>query len=107
MNKQSISDNRRIVIPEPVASDPAALELLSAWAHGGKVSVMTATGTGLDKNPAIWGEILVSIANNVALSVRDATGAEPSETLQTIKAAIERTWRPQPDGFGKHYRPEN
>lgn len=104
MDKQII-DNRRLVIPDHIAIDPAAFELLSAWTHSGRVSVMTATGTGLDKNPGIWGEVLVAIANNIALSVRDVTGAEPSETLRAIKESLEKKWSPEPEGFGKHSRP--
>ncbi|MCE9605475.1 MAG: DUF5076 domain-containing protein [Planctomycetia bacterium] len=87
-----MNDPRRLLIPEPIASDLGSYELLSGWARNGKVSVMTRTGTGLDQQPEIWGEILVAIAENIALSIKDVTGANPDVTLATIKESLERHW---------------
>jgi hypothetical protein len=97
-------DPRRLVIPEEISGDPKAYELLSGWATGaGKVTLMTRTGTGLDQSPAIWGEILAAIAHNVALSVRDVTGADPSLTMAAIKESLDRSWSADPAGSGQHY----
>jgi hypothetical protein len=95
-------DLRRLVIPESIAGDPRAYELLAAWVTGtGKVSVMTRSGTRLDQNPAIWGEILAAIAGNVALSVKAAPSADASATMAAIKDSLDRAWLVGP---GRHYR---
>ena len=97
-------DPRRLVIPESITGDPRAYELLAAWATGtGKVSVMTRTGSGLDQNPAIWGEILAAIAGNVALSVKAVTGADPSATMAATKESLDAHWSAAPAGTGRHY----
>ena len=96
-------DPRRLFIPESLASDQAASELVCGWVAGkGKITVMTRTGTGLDRDPAIWGEVLAIIAGNIALSLQDTTGADPTATMRTIKAGLDRTWAAAPLGVGKH-----
>ena len=96
-------DERRLLAPE-IANDPNAYELVSGWAHsGGKVFVMTRTGTGLDNSPAVWGEILAAIAGNIALSVQDVTGADPTATMTTIKESLDRAWVAGASKVGKHH----
>jgi hypothetical protein len=107
MSDNPTADDRRLVIPESIAHDLKAIELVSAWAHSDKVSVMTRTGTGLDENPNIWGEIIVAIAGNIAISLREATGADPAHTLRIIKESIDRAWKSELHGDVKHYRPTN
>ena len=100
-----MTDNpRRLVIPQSLAEDPRSYELVSAWATGtSKISVMTRTGTGLDQMPAIWGEILAAIAGNIALSVREMTGADPSQTMDAIKESLDRCWSSNAGDVGRHY----
>ena len=98
-------DPRRLIIPESIADDSKAFELLSVWAtRTGQISVMTGTGSGLDHNPAAWGEILAAIARNIALSVKNMTGVESSATMAAIKEALDRRWDVGAAGVGKHYR---
>ena len=96
-------DPRRLVVPDNISIDGGAYELLSAWATNGKVSVMTRTGTGLDQRPEIWGEILIGIAENIAVSLQEVTGAEAAATLQTIKVALDRRWPGTTVSVGKHF----
>ncbi len=96
-------DERRLRLKEPLASDPEAFELLTSWWQSGRVSVMSATGTGLEQSPAVWGDILAAIGGNIALSMRNATGADPMATLATIKEALDRSWAKGAQDVGKHY----
>ena len=66
---------------------------------------MTRSGTGLDSNPAIWGEILAGIAENIAVCIQDMNGAEPSETLATIKSSLDAKWWRGRLPDGEHYDP--
>ena len=86
------SDERRLKIPIEIASDPSATELISVWFSQDKVKIMTRSGTGLDTNSAIWGEILAGIAANIATCTHDETGIDESVTLQAIKDAVDRRW---------------
>lgn len=86
------SDERRLKIPIEVGSDPSATELISVWFNQGRVKIMTRSGTGLDTNSAIWGEILAGIAANIAACTHDETGVDESVTLEAIKGAVDRHW---------------
>jgi hypothetical protein len=86
------ADRRQLVLPDHAESDPNAFELLTAWSVGGKVIAASATGTGLENHPAIWGEILASLAANIALSTQATTGASTQKTLAEIKEGLERKW---------------
>lgn len=85
-------DERRLEIPVEIGSDPAAIELISVWFSQGKVKIMTRSGTGLDSNSGVWGEILAGIASNIALCTRDETGVDESTTLEAIHASLEKAW---------------
>lgn len=85
-------DERRLKVPIEISSDPSATELISVWFSQDKVKIMTRSGTGLDTNPAIWGEIIAGIAANIAACTREETGVDESVTLEAIKGAIESHW---------------
>jgi Domain of unknown function (DUF5076) len=71
-------DPRRLLVPDTLVGDPRAFELVCGWATGdGKITVMTRTGTWLDQNPAIWGELLAAIGGNIALSLKRYDGGGP------------------------------
>jgi hypothetical protein len=86
-------DERRLQVPSDVMNNAQALELASVWFSNNKVKIMTRTGTGLDRNPAIWGEILAGIGENIAVCLQEATSASPSQTLATIKKSLDERWR--------------
>lgn len=89
------SDSRRLALTEPTASDERAFELLSAWVEGdGKILVMTATATGLDRTPEVWGQVLAGIANNIALSAEKHSAADRPAMLAQIKQSLDRHWSP-------------
>ena len=100
-----MTDPRRLVIPTELESDESAFELVSAWFSSNRVKIMTRSGTGLDDNPAIWGEILAGVAENIAVCIQDVNGAEPSETLATIKSSLDAKWWQGRLPDGKHYDP--
>lgn len=97
------SDPRRLVTPEPIASDSTAYELISGWVRNNSIFVMTRTGTGLDENSGIWGTVLVALAHNIALSTREITGADPTETLRIIKEVVDRQWGENMSTSGDYY----
>jgi hypothetical protein len=86
------NNGRRLDLPVEIAEDAGAIELVSVWYSRNKVKIMTRSGTGLDQNPGIWGEILASIAQNAALSVQNALGIPAPETLAKIKESLDRHW---------------
>jgi hypothetical protein len=98
-----VHDSRRLVTPEPIASDPAAYELISGWVRSRSIFVMSRTGTGLDQNPGIWGTVLVGLANNIAKSTQAVTGADPAETLGIIKEVLDQQWGQNLPPSGDHY----
>jgi len=99
-------DPRRLELPADLADDDAAFELVSAWFASNRVKIMTRSGTGLDDDPAPWGEILTGIAENIAVCIQDMNGADPSETMAIIKEALDKRWTvgPLPEGTN-HKRP--
>jgi hypothetical protein len=67
--------------------------LISVWFSENKVKIMTRSGTQLDVNPSVWGEILASVAHNIAHSREQSTGSAPTETLSAIKDSLDASWR--------------
>ena len=86
-------NHRQLEVPAEIVEDAGAIELVSAWYSRSHVKIMTRFGTGLDQNPAIWGEILASIAENAALSVENCLGIPAPQTLAKIKESLDRHWR--------------
>lgn len=86
-------DQKRLEIPTDIQDDGEAIELATIWFSRNKVKIMTRSGTGLDENVDIWGEILASLAENVALCVEDMVGRPVSETLSIIKKSVDHNWR--------------
>src|SRR5687767_1050324 len=85
-------DERCLELPSHLSADQNAIELITVWFANNKVTVMTRSGTGLDSQPAIWGEILASIGENIALSMQSVNGENPARTLTVIKASLDETW---------------
>lgn len=96
-------DPRRLLVPEPIASDPAAFEIVSAWFTGGRATAMTATGTGLEGNPEVMGQILAAIAKNAALSAQALAGADYVRYLTRMTAAFDSHVRGAGPDRGTHY----
>ena len=82
-------DERRLQLPTSLRSDRNAFELVSVWCVNGKATTMTGTGTGLDKHPEIWGEILAGICENVARSLECGEGSNYERTVELIKSSFE------------------
>jgi len=85
-------DERRLELPRDLICDFQAFELATVWFSRNKIKVMTRHGTGLDTRPAIWGEILASLKENIALSIEAGTGTCSSAVLAEIKASLDRNW---------------
>jgi hypothetical protein len=83
---------RRLELPCEVVEDAGAIELVSAWYSKNRVKIMRRSGTGLDENLGIWGEILAAVAENAALCIQNALRIPPSETLAKIKESLDRHW---------------
>ena len=89
----SENDQRRLAIPMDVADDDQAIELVTVWFSKDKVKIMTRSGTELDRNPLIWGEIMSGIGENIASCIMQVTGVTEQDSLKIIKASMDRTWR--------------
>jgi hypothetical protein len=97
------TDPRRLFVPEPIASDRAAFEVVSAWFSGGKVTAMTATGSGLEHNPEAMGQILAAIAQNAALSAKAVARADYAAYLTRMLAAFDQRVRAAGATQATHY----
>lgn len=98
------TEHRRLTIPESIADDSTALELLTGWSNGKKMWLMTRTGTPLDRAPHVWGEILASFAQNIAKSLNDTTGADQVATLAAIKKRLDGAWEESKTMTSTHYQ---
>ena len=89
---QHQDDTRPLAVPDFLLENERALELLRAWYADNKVHVMTRGGTRLDDEPAQWGAILASVAENVVARQRHLKGAQAIAALNSIKLAFDEKW---------------
>jgi hypothetical protein len=82
-----MSDQNRLEIPQAVAVDPEAFELLRVWVANKQQQVSLRTGVWED--PAAWGIMLADLARHVAESYRQEEGRDVAATLARIKAGID------------------
>ena len=66
-------------IPPQAAADPRARELVRVWAAGGKQHITLATG--LWKDPATWGVMLVDRAKLIADAYEQTGGPKRDDAL--------------------------
>jgi len=81
---------KQLPIPKPAAEDTRAIEMLRVWASGGKQHVSIATG--LWKDPANWGMMLVDLAKHIANAYEQAEGMERRKVLERLKAGFDAEW---------------
>lgn len=81
---------RQLPIPPDAAQDLQAIELLRAWASGGEQHVTLATG--LWKDPAYWGVMLVDLARHIADAYSEFEGMRPHDVLARVKEAFDAEW---------------
>ena len=89
------SHPKQLPIPPLVAQDERAIELARVWAAGGKQQVSLATG--LWKDAASWGIMLVDLAKHVANAYEQTTGENRDRVLQRIKEGFDAEWAKQTD----------
>jgi hypothetical protein len=77
-------------IPKEVQSANNAIELARVWASEGSQYVSLATG--IWKDPAAWGLMLVDLARHVAASYHETSGMRREDVLKRIKAAFDVEW---------------
>ncbi len=81
---------RQLPIPSDAASDDSAIELARIWAAGGKQHV--ALATGLWKDPAAWGMMLVDLAHHVARAYEQTAGITQEAALTRIREGFDAEW---------------
>jgi len=99
-----MSNDKRLFIPPQIADVEGAYELLSAWVYGGKIGSMSRTGTPLDRQPELWGQVLAALANNIALSA-EANGVDRPTMLAKMKASLDQQWNNLGPLPGRYYPP--
>lgn len=77
-------------IPTAAMSDAKAIELIRAWASGGKQHISLATGVWND--PASWGIMLVDLAKHIANSYQVAQSVDRGQVLARIRAGFDAEW---------------
>ncbi|QDT00592.1 DUF5076 domain-containing protein [Adhaeretor mobilis] len=87
--------NNQLPIPNPVEADAKARELLRVWAGGGKQHV--ALATGLWKDPANWGIMLVDLAKHLARAYEQTDNLDQAQSLARIKAGFDAEWNSATD----------
>jgi hypothetical protein len=87
------SDDRRLELPSELVGDDQAIELVAIWFVNDKVKVITRTGTSLDQQPLIWGEILAALGDNIARSIEQATGKPAVDTMVAVKNSLDHNWQ--------------
>lgn len=86
---------KELLIPPEATRDPKAIELARIWASGGKQHVSLITG--IWKDPAAWGIMLVDLAKHIAAAYGQKEGRDPLETLSRIKAGFDAEWQHETD----------
>jgi hypothetical protein len=71
----------------PMAQTAGSRELLRVWAAGGKQHVSLATG--LWKDPATWGIVLVDLMKHVSSAYEQTAGLPADETFQRIISGMQ------------------
>jgi hypothetical protein len=82
-------------IPPKASEDRRAVEILRVWAAGGKQHVTLATG--LWKDPACWGLMLVDLAKHVANAYAQSIDISALEALRSIRKGIDAEWESATD----------
>lgn len=84
-----------LIIPPIAAADANGIELLRAWAAQGKQHVSIATGIWRDA--AAWGIMLVDLANHIASAYNQTTGQDFDTILARIRHAMDAEWGKETD----------
>lgn len=79
-----------LLIPPAAESDPKSVEIARIWAAGGKQHV--SMKTGLWKDPASWGLMLVDLARHVANAYTQSDGRDRDDVLRRIKEGFDAEW---------------
>lgn len=86
-------------IPPLAAADPRARELVRVWAAGGKQHITLATG--LWKDPATGGVMLVDLTKLIADAYEQTGGPKRDDALQRIRCGFDAEWAAPTDApFG-------
>lgn len=94
MTSDSTSNKRgRLELPHEVGGDIDSIELLTVWYTPSKIHVMTRSGTRLDENPALWGEIMATIAENIVSRQRHLKSPMVEVLLGDMKSTFDSKWQ--------------
>ena len=77
-------------IPPHAKAHEDAVEIARIWAAAGKQDVVLRTG--IWKDPAAWGLMLVDLAKHIANGYAQAEGRDRAEVLERIKAGLDAEW---------------
>ena len=77
-------------IPPDATTDQRARELARVWAAHGQQYVTLATGLG--KDPAAWGIMLVDLAKHIANAYEQRSEHGFDDALRRIKAGSDPEW---------------
>ena len=86
---------KQLPIPPIAAQDPRAIEMVRIWAASGKQHVSLATG--LWKDPAAWGIMLVDLLTHVSNAYAQTTNENVEHIRQRIKDGFDVEWATRTD----------
>ena len=91
---------KSLPIPPAAETDPKAIEVLRVWiAHKNQ---HVSLETGIWKDPAAWGIMLVDLAKHVANAYEQSSGESAQQILMRVKEAFDAEWdhsTDNPTGF--------
>ena len=85
-----MSHPKELPIPPVARESSGAIEVARVWVA--KKAQHVSLATGLWKDPAAWGVMLVDLAKHVANAYHETTGQGPSEALARIKEGFDAEW---------------
>ncbi|MBL8761116.1 MAG: DUF5076 domain-containing protein [Phycisphaerae bacterium] len=84
------ASRRALPVPDEVARDASAVELVRVWASGRRQHVSLMADAWAD--PAAWGIMLVDLARHVSRAIATVQHTDPDQTLGRIRAGFDAEW---------------
>jgi hypothetical protein len=81
---------KQLPIPDAAQNDRRAFELLRVWVAEGNQHVSIATGVW--KEPAYWGIMLVDLAKHIANAFEQTTDISYLKALQRLREGFDAEW---------------
>ncbi len=85
-----MSNTRELPIPPEALEAPRAVEVVRAWVASNDLHVSLTTG--IWKDPAAWGVVLVDLAKHIARAYEQTDGPDEATSLALIRKTFDAEW---------------